>query len=324
MTLLVFTKPAPLLTVRFAWSPAWETMSAIRTIVRAGGRSYHQPWLRLVQERVARLDLSPLVVVASARGWVPDFLAQPPRTASPRLRDQLAEIRATPPEQVARELERTRETAPDQQRRLIDVLLADPAGARDLLADRLHEAWTELVAPFWVRIRTLLDRDVEYRSRLLTRHGLHRVLDQLHPSVKRTKRGLSLADRQPGTVAVDDRGLVLMPSAYTWPAAVAILEEPWQQTIVYPARGIAELWRASALPPDALARLLGKTRALVLASLDRPMSTTTLAELIELSPAGVSRHLVALRDAGLVTGARHGHEVRYRRSALGSALLRGR
>ena len=87
--------------------------------------------------------------------------------------------------------------------------------------------------------------------------------------------------------------------------------------------GIAELWRAPATPPDALARLLGQTRALVLAGLDQPLSTTALAALLELSPAGASRHLLALRDSGLVAATRHGHEVRYRRTALGSALLRG-
>jgi DNA-binding transcriptional ArsR family regulator len=42
----------------------------------------------------------------------------------------------------------------------------------------------------------------------------------------------------------------------------------------------------------------------------------------DLSPAGASRHLLALRDAGLAAAARHGHEVRYRRTGLGSALLR--
>jgi hypothetical protein len=62
----------------------------------------------------------------------------------------------------------------------------------------------------------------------------------------------------------------------------------------------------------------------VLASLDRPLATTALAGLIELSPAGTSRHLLALRDAGLVSATRHGHEVRYGRTALGSALLSGR
>jgi len=115
-----------------------------------------------------------------------------------------------------------------------------------------------------------------------------------------------------------------MPSAYLWPHVAAVVEEPWLPTIVYPVRGIADLWRAPAAPPDALARLLGRTRALVLAGLDRPLSTTALAALIELSAAGASRHLLSLRDAGLVSTTRHGHEVRYSRTALGSALLNGR
>jgi DNA-binding transcriptional ArsR family regulator len=325
MTLLALRTQDSLMAVRFAWSPAWETMAAVRTFVDDRARSYHEPWHRLVGERVARLDLAPLLAVEPLWGFVPDFLTPPPRTAWPRLRDQLAEIRATPPAQVAHELQLCRETVEDDQhRRLLDAFLADPARARDLLAARLHEVWSGLVAPFWIRVRTLLDRDIEQRSRMLARHGLRRVLDELHPRIRWTKPGLSVADRSGRTVNVDERGLVVMPSAYLWPYVTAIVDEPWQPTIVYPARGIAELWRAPTTPPDALARLLGQTRALVLAGLDQPLSTTALAALIELSPAGASRHLLALRDSGLVSATRHGHEVRYRRTALGSALLHGR
>jgi len=325
MTLFALRTRDDLLAVRFACSPVWETQAAVQTFADERARSYHEPWYLLVHERVARLDLTPLLAVLPTRGFVPDFLTPPPRTSRPRLRDQLAEIRATPPAQVGRELELCRETVNDERyRRLFDSLLANPARARDLFATRLHETWIELVAPFWVRIRTLLDRDIEQRSRMLARHGLRHVLDELHPRIRWMKQGLSLADRSGRTVEVDERGLVLMPSAYLWPYVAAVVEEPWLPTIVYPARGIAELWRAPTVPRDALARLLGRTRALVLAGLDRPLSTTALAALIELSPAGTSRHLLALRDAGLVSTARHGHEVRYGRTGLGSDLLHGR
>ena len=325
MTLYALRAPDDLLAVRFACSPVWETQAAVRTFVVGRGRSPHQPWQRLVATRVARLDLSPLLAVQPIRGVVPDFLTPPPRTARPRLRDQLAEIRATPPAQVARELELCRETVEDKRyRRLLDAFLADPARARDLLAARIHETWLELVAPYWMRIRMLLDRDIEQRSRTLARHGLRRVLDELHPRIRWTKRGLSCADRSGRTVEVDERGLVLMPSAYMWPKVAAIVDEPWLPTIVYPARGVGELWRAPSAPPDALARLLGRTRALVLASLDQPLSTTALATILELSPAGVSRHLLALRDSGIVSSTRESHEVRYRRTELGSALLHRR
>jgi DNA-binding transcriptional ArsR family regulator len=188
----------------------------------------------------------------------------------------------------------------------------------------LHEAWASLVAPFWVRIRTLLERDIEERSRTLTRHGLQRVLDELHPKIRWTRQGLLFADRAGRTVEIGERGFLLMPSAYLWPQVAAIVEEPWLPTISYPATGIAGLWRTPAAPPECLGRLLGRTRALVLATLDQPLSTTALAAVTGLSPAGASRHLLALRDAGLVSGARHGHEVRYHRTELGRTLLYAR
>jgi DNA-binding transcriptional ArsR family regulator len=325
MTLFALQARDDLLAVRFAVSPLWETQAAVQAFADERGRSYHQPWLQLVQARAARLDLTPLLAVLPRRGYVPDFLTPPPRTSSPSLRGQLAEIRATEPPQVARELERCRETVDhEQQRRLLAHLLTDPERARDQLAARLLDAWTSLVAPFWVRIRTLLDRDIDERSRTLARHGLRSVLDELHPKIRWTKRGLSLADRTGRTIAVGERGFLLMPSAYLWPHVAAVIEEPWQPTIIYPAAGIAELWQAPAAPPGALGRLLGRTRALILTALDQPLSTTALAAATELSPAGVSRHLLALRDAGLLTTGRHGHEVRYRRTELGSALLHAR
>lgn len=323
VTLIVLGRRDDVLAVRFAWSPAWETLGAVRTFVDHRSRLHHEPWLQIVAGRTARLDLEPLLALQPLRGFVPDFLTPPPRTARPRLRDQLAEIRATPPRQVALELLRCRETVADERHRaIVDRLLADPAAARDLLAARLREAWSALVAPFWIRIRTLLDRDIEERARTLARHGLVRVLRDLHPRLRWTTRGVSCRDGDPRRIRLDERGLVLLPSAYLWPSVAIVADPPWLPTIAYPARGVAELWRAPQAPPDALARLLGRTRALVLASLDRPLSTTALSGLLELSPAGASRHLLALRDGGLVSSARCGHEVRYVRTALGAALVR--
>lgn len=325
MTLFVLRARDDLPAVRFAVSPMWETQAAVQAFADERGRSYHEPWLLVARDRAARLDLAPLLAVLPRRGYVPDFLTPPPRVFRPGFRDQLAEIRATEPTQVSRELVRCRETVDDEQyRHLLTSLLTDPERARDQLAARLHDVWASLVAPFWIRIRTLLDRDIEERSRALAQHGLRRVLDELHPKIRWTKRGLSLADRNGRTVGVGERGFLLMPSAYLWPHVAAIVEEPWLPTIIYPATGIAGLWQAPTAPPGALGRLLGRTRAQVLTALDQPLSTTALAAITGLSPAGVSRHLLALRDAGLASTARHGHEVRYHRTELGCALLRAR
>lgn len=60
-------------------------------------------------------------------------------------------------------------------------------------------------------------------------------------------------------------GLLLMPSAFVWPAVTAIIEPPWQPTTFYPARGIDRLWSQAAARADTLTRLLGRSRALILA-----------------------------------------------------------
>lgn len=322
MTTLV-AQSRDLVTVRFAWSPVWETLHAVRTFIDPRARPYHEAWRAAVAHEASRLDLSPLFAVNPLRGSVPDFLTPPPQMPAPAFSDQLAELRATPPEQVATELERCRSSLTKRdQRRALDQLPADPAAARDLLADRVQAAWDHLVSRFWPRIRSLADADIAYRSQQLTGRGLGPMLEGVDPRIKWGDGTVVVDDGDDTSVELGGRGLVLMPSAFMWPAVAVIIDEPWQPTIAYPARGIADLWQQAKPPPDALARLLGRTRALLLTGLDQPTSATTLAALLKLSLSGTSGHLVAMRDAGLVAGARHGHEIRYARTPLGSALVR--
>lgn len=323
MTLFAFRGQDSLLAVRFAISPAWEAQAAVQALADERARSYHEPWRGRVRTAASAAGLAPLLAALPRRGYVPDFLAPPPLTARPALECQLAQVCATGTAQVARELRRCRETVHEPENsRILAGLLTDPESARDHLAACLRDAWASLVAPFWTRIRDLLERDIEQRSRALARHGL-RALDELHPKLRWTAQGLYLADGTGRTVEVGERGFLLMPSAYLWPHVAAVTEQPWLPAVIYPATGIAGLWQAPTAPPGALGRLLGRTRALILACLDQPMSTTAVAATTGLSPAGASAHLLTLRDAGLLATSRHGHEVRYQRTELGSALLRG-
>lgn len=322
MTLFAMRDRDSVLAIRFAVSPLWETQAAVQAFADERGRAYHAPWMRTVHASAARLEWAALLAVLPRHGYVPDFLTPPPPTSMPTLASQLEQIRATDPAQVVREIQWCHDTVHhEHSRRLLASMIADPQHARDQLAAMLYDAWATLVEPYWARIQMLLDRDIAERSRALAQHGLRRVLAELDPKIRWTRHGLVLPDRSDRTVKVGERGLVLMPSAYLWPNVAAIVEEPWQPTIVYPAEGISGLWQAPQVTPEALSRLLGRTRARVLAALDQPLSTTAVAAITDLSPAGASRHLIALRDAGLATAARHGHEVRYRRTELGSALL---
>jgi DNA-binding transcriptional ArsR family regulator len=69
-----------------------------------------------------------------------------------------------------------------------------------------------------------------------------------------------------------------------------------------------------------LARLIGSTRAAILAGLNTPCTTTELADRHGLAASSASAHLCVLRDAGLLVSTRRGRRVYYERTALGEAV----
>jgi len=103
---LVFGRDDPA-RVRFAVSPLWETVTALRVLREPHRRSYHLPWLDLVRPDLDRLDLWPLLVLSPHAGWTPDFLTPAPAGPGTDIADQLAQVRATAPQQVAREVHRS-------------------------------------------------------------------------------------------------------------------------------------------------------------------------------------------------------------------------
>ncbi len=316
---------ADLARVRFAVSPLWEAMAAVRVLVDPPSRSYHLPWLEAVRPMLDDLDLAPLTALQPRRGYNPDFPMPAPVRALPDVRDQLAQVRATPLNQVHAEVaralsERSGEPIPAGAQ----DLLTDPARTRSRIVDALESVWEQLIAPHWPVLRDLLEADISYHGRLLADRGLEQLIPALHPLVRWTGEAVLIDQGQRQTRELRGAGLLLMPSAFSWPAVTVVLDEPIQPTLVYPARGIAELWQpATAATSDTLGRLMGRTRAKLLASLRHPATTTTLARRHDLAPATVSEHLTTLRGAGLVTARRHRSQMLYRLTALGEQLVDG-
>ncbi|WP_225799192.1 DUF5937 family protein [Streptomyces sp. NK15101] len=312
------------LRIRFAISPLWETHSAVRVLARPAKQGYHLPWMRRIAGVARELDLGPLQLLMPLRGHSPDFLYPPPLGPAASFEDEIAAVRETDPALVLDDFRRALAETPGaagtaEGRRL----LADPAGAVLRLAELLRAAWEALIAPEWPRLRALLEADVAYHSRRLAEGGLERLLGELHPAFDWAAETATLRVDYPGEHdrPLDGQGLVLMPSVFTWPDVVSGFDPPWQPTVVYPARGIGGLWSEPRdRTPEALARLLGPVRADVLCALAEPMGTTALARLLGRAPSSVSSHLAVLRDAGLLTSRRYGHQVLYERTPLGIAV----
>jgi hypothetical protein len=297
---------------RFAFSPIWECVASVLVLKGALGRDIHDRWTTQAHERLKGFDWRLLgdLLEPEAR-VVPGFVCPPPTSPLPDLETELAVLRATPAAQIAREIE------------AIPAITTEPPAA-DALAEVIAEYWDRAIAPFWPRVRALLEADVQYRARRLTTGGASALFADLNPAVHWHDDRLRIDHpRVSARRGLRGKGLLLVPSAFVWPRVFSISVPGWQPTMRYPPRGIAQLWDTRKVTPSkALAGVFGPTRARLLTELDNPSSTTDLARRTGLTPGGVSQHLTALKAAGLVSAHRVGRQVLYARTAVAEELLR--
>ncbi|WP_046730839.1 ArsR/SmtB family transcription factor [Streptomyces humi] len=310
---------------RFVVSPVWETQEAVRTLRRPDRHGYHAPWLRRIRAVADGLDLTPLWLLMPRRGHTPDWLVPPPSGPAASIEEELAVLRAVDPETARADTARSLADTPGALESATGrAWLADPARLVRELTDALEAAWQVLVAPDWPRLRALLEADIAFHSRRLAEVGLGGLLPEIHRRCGWRSGTLTVQSAGVHERRLGGQGLVLMPSVFTWPDLISSFDPPAHPTLVYPARGIGGLWTdPAATAPDALVRLLGRGRAAVLTALTDPATTTALAHRLGLAPSSVSAHLTALRDAGLLTSRRYGHQVLYERTPLGIALASG-
>jgi DNA-binding transcriptional ArsR family regulator len=310
---------------RFALSPMWELCTSLRLLRDAERAAMHMPWVRDALPTAHAMDLRMALALLPPRGYLPDFMTPPPGDPVTTIEDELALVGATPPAQVRHDLEvlvrqqRMRALPP-----VLEPLLAQPRRALGRLVEQLAAFWDTALAEHWPRIRALLDADLGHRARRLTEGGVARLFGDLHHAVTWRGPQLLIDQEYDFSVALGGRGLLLMPSVFQWQRPGSISTAPWQPTLIYPARGVAALWEPPAeRGPSALGRVLGRTRAGLLAELGTPQTTTDLAARFGLRAGGVSQHLTTLRDAGLVSATRQGRAVLYVRTELADRLLTG-
>lgn len=307
--------------VRFAISPMFEMTRSVKALMDPGGAALHLPWVEQALPAVADLDLSPLFALQSSPSYNPDFVNPPPSGPLVEFEDELAVMLATSPRQIAAEIRFA--FGEGHLPPVLEPFVQKPKRSIEGLAELMREYWERTHAAHWPRLRSLLEHDVLYRSRQIADGGTARLFCDLDPGVSWDDGVLQIdcGECESG-LDLDERGLLLVPSVFVWPKVTTLTLEPWQPTLAYPARGIGMLWSPDEPgAPDALERLVGRTRATLLTALDSPRSTTELAGELGLTPGGVSQHLGVLRDAGLVCGRRVARSVLYLRSTEGDTLV---
>jgi DNA-binding transcriptional ArsR family regulator len=306
---------------RFSVSPMWQVVTSFRLLATQARHPVHHAWADQVRPRITAAGLASgwLADLVQPAGYIPDFLTPLPRGLSSSLESELTLVRATPAGHVCADLDRL---DGDSARRR--ALRADPDARLARLTAEIETYWQLALAPYWARIRALLDADVYHRTRQVAEYGAGHLFNDLHATVRWDDNTLQMVRRH---CAISREsagpGLVLIPSAFathvlTW------TRPPDPPQLSYPTRGVATLWEhRPVVRSAAIAAVLGRTRAGLLAELETPTSTTTLAQRTGLSAAGISQHLTALRDAGMVSTHRAGRSVLYARTAVADSLLCG-
>ncbi|MFH9424554.1 winged helix-turn-helix domain-containing protein [Streptomyces sp. NPDC017529] len=305
----------------------WEVAPSFRLLRSGSTHPVHRPWADQVRPRMvaAGLDRGWLCeLIPPTGGYIPDFLNPAPTGPAPTPAAERDAIRASPVDRVRQDLDHLARHQGNLGPRL-RALHNDPQGLLAKVADELETYWELALAPYWARIRAVLDADILYRARMAAEHGTGHLLNDLHTSLSWDGNALRMARRkQPLTRTTAGTGLLLIPSAFTGPGLRTRTTLPDPPQLAYPARGIGTLWKPrSVTQADTLSAVLGRSRTLLLTELEIPDSTTRLAHRTGLSPAGVSQNLTALRNAGLVSAHRAGRSVLYARTAAAEALLQG-
>jgi DNA-binding transcriptional ArsR family regulator len=338
---------------RFAVSPLWEVVASVRTYQWAGGRSAvgrsavdgsgapsvvdgsvgrsagagwvgrrstHRRWLEAAVPKVAAagLDRGLLFDLVPPTGYTPDFITPPPPAGGADLTAELRAVAATPVAEIHRELR-----AFGIRTRRIEEMYADPAAGIARLVEEIGAYWEAALAPCWPQVRAVLEADVFHQARRLAADGAEAVLGDLHPSVRWSAGTLTVSEVACATgLDLEGLGLVLVPSVFARSKVTTSAGSPAAKQLFYPSRGWGSVWSAERpAVPEAVAAVLGRTRALLLTELTVPASTSDLAGRTGLTAGGVNQHLTALRDAGIVSAHRSGRSVLYMRTAVAESLL---
>lgn len=211
-------------------------------------------------------------------------------------------------------------------------LLTDPPRTRAWLRQFLEDCDAAFFADTWSRLRHQLAADARHKRDLLRRKGPAEALASVSSAVTLDESGnrITVDKLGDGRSATADGGLLLVPTSLGRPHLMVLHRHGWQPVLHYPVTS-----PDPAAPPSVeqltlrMAALSHPVRMRMCRSLARSAFTTSeLAEIHGMTAPEISRHLGALKKAGLLTTRRRGRYVLHQLDVaavarLGSDFLEG-
>jgi DNA-binding transcriptional ArsR family regulator len=304
--------------------PLWETVLSLQILRTRYGSIAFDGWRRRTRDAIRGTALCELVKhflfpVTPDASYFPDFLTPPEGLLG--LTAGIESILATPARRVERELRRLQ-----FRRRPPSWIASLAAGEREPLAElgrALSAYHRTALAPYWDQMRTGAEIDHARRSLLQRTGGIASVLADFSPAMRWQEPVLEVPYPVTKDLHLDGRGLVLIPSYFCWYHPVALADSALPPTIVYPLRPTADLLirQPGTDPGPSLAKLIGSTRARILALIAHGATTSDIARRADVSLPTASQHAAVLRESGLITSRRHANTVIHTLTPIGAALL---
>lgn len=300
--------------------PAWEALLSLHVLGASGTDAELQPWTTRVRTTL-NVASRPLLHLAPARGYSPDFLTPAEGATDPdaavdmilstsraRLRADMALLggeRKLPPWATA--------------------LASGVPAARRGLGRALRHYHRQALHPYWTQISASVNAERALRAKAFLAGGTDRLLSGLHPAARWRPPVLEIAYPRDGDLHLQGRGLRLVPSYFCRDQPITLRDGSLAPVLVYPvSRGVGVLRPHNvAGRAGALDRLLGRTRAATLLAIAEGETVTggETARRLGISPASVSEHATVLRDAGLIQSLRVRNTMRHTVTPLGAELL---
>ncbi len=213
---------------------------------------------------------------------------------------------------------------------LADQLLDDPAAVQARVAAMLADYWEQSFEEEWTRLEPILAVEVERAQGTDPIVLLGAVRSEVRVDAQQRLLVRRSCHEHDVTVGKGNP-LRLIPSVYVWPHVRVNCDPPWPLAVLHPPASMPT-GHVGKSPPaplvNALRAVADPTRLRILRLVgEQPRSTEELAPLVALSESGLSKHLRALTDAGLISRGRSGWYVLYRLERdmleqLGPELLR--
>jgi len=302
--------------------PMWESLLSLHLLQQRTGALPFRQWRDTVRGRLSGA-IRPLVALAPANGYSPDFLT--PAGAADGLESGIDALRSTPADRLAVDLRLVARYRPSTA--WTRALPNRDGEALGHLADLVRGYHRVAIAPYWSRIRAAIAAERSAQTRLMAEQGVERMVSLLHPNIRWRSGALEVHGiKTSRDIHLNGRGLRLIPSYFCWQEPTLLRDPGMPPVLVYPIEHRFGRLATPTTGPDRqagrpLVALLGRTRAAVLEAVSSGCTTSELAERVGVSPATASQHASVLRDAGLISTRRLGGSVLHSLRPLGTDVL---